>query len=314
MRYGYFPGCSLEKNAAAYDQSFRAVMDIFEQELEELDDWNCCGATEYFSLNALPAYALVARNLALAPEDVENLVAPCSACYLNLYKTDHNMELYPQLNADVNEALAEAKLSYQPGRVKVRHALDILVNDVGYEEMAAQVKQPLKGLQLAPYYGCLVVRPDHGLDDPEYPTSLDRLIELLGAEAVDYSLKADCCGGHMPQISPEAAYGLIHALIGTAVEQGADAIVTLCPMCQLNLDVYQSHANRHFGTNYNMPVLYFTQIMGLAYGLTPDEMGFGQEFVSAQRLLDKLASPPEEDKTKKRKRRDKKALPMPRMS
>jgi heterodisulfide reductase subunit B len=302
----------LEKSAAAYGQSFQAVLDILSQELVELDDWNCCGATEYFSLNALPAYALVARNLALTPHDLPDLVAPCSACYINLYKTDHNMELYPQLNADVNEALAEARMSYTPGQVRVRHALDILVNDVGNEEIAAHVKKPLQGLRLAPYYGCLIVRPDHGFDNPEYPETLDRLLVALGAEVVDYPLKAACCGGHMPQISPEAAYSLIHELIATAVERGADAIIALCPMCHLNLDVYQGQANSHFGTDYTIPVLYFTQVMGLAYGLSGDEMGFGQELVSAQRVLDKLASPPPEEPQKK-PRRDKKALPMPRM-
>jgi len=313
MRYAYFPGCSLEKSAAAYDQSFRAVMDILSQELVELDDWNCCGATEYFSLNPLPAYALVARNLALTPDDLTDLVVPCSACYVNLYKTDHNMGLYPQLRADVNEALAEARLSYKPGSVRVRHAIDILVNDVGFERMGAHVKQPLTGLSVAPYYGCFVVRPDHGLDNPEYPTTMDRLLETLGATVIDYPLKASCCGGHMPQISPDAAYGLIHELIATAAERGADAIAVLCPMCHLNLDMYQGQANSQFDTAYSIPILYFSQLMGLAYGLSGDEMGFGQELVSAQRVLDILAAPREEEPKKKKPRPDKNALPMPRM-
>ena len=313
MKYAYYPGCSLEKSAAAYERSFRAVIDIFAHELVELEDWNCCGATEYFSLNPLPAYALVARNLALAPDGLTDLVAPCSACYVNLFKTDHNMGLYPQLNSDVNEALGEAQLSYEPGKVRVRHALDVLVNDVGYDEIAARVKQPLKGLRLAPYYGCLIVRPDHGFDDPEYPETLDRLLETLGATVVDYPLKAACCGGHMPQISPDAAYGLIHELIATAVERGADAIVVLCPMCHLNLDMYQGQANSHFGTAYTIPILYFTQMMGLAYGLSGEEMGFGQELVSAERVLGKLASPPPEQ-PKQAWTRDEKALPMPKMN
>ncbi len=313
MRYAYFPGCSLEKNASAYDQSFRAVIDILDQELVELDDWNCCGATEYFSLNPLPAYALVARNLALTPDGLTDLVAPCSACYINLWKTDHNMGLYPQLNSDVNEALAEARMSYRPGRVRVRHAIDMLANDVGYDVIASHVKKPLTGLSFAPYYGCFVVRPDHGFDNPEYPMTLDRLLEALGATVVEYPLKASCCGGHMPQISPEAAYGLIHELIATAATRGADAIVTVCPMCQLNLDMYQSQANRQLGTEYSMPVLYFTQMMGLAFGLSAEEMGFGQELVSGQRVLDRLESPPAEEPKKKTPRRDKNALPMPRM-
>jgi heterodisulfide reductase subunit B len=313
MRYAYFPGCSLDKNAAAYDQSFRAVIGVLAQELVELDDWNCCGASEYFSINPLPAYALVARNLALMPSDLDDVVAPCSMCYINLYKTDHNMGLYPQLNADVNEALAEARMSYKPGSIRVRHALDILVNDVGCEAIQSHVKQPLKGLRLAPYYGCLIVRPDHGFDNPEYPMTLDRLLEELGATVIDFPLKASCCGGHMPQISPESAYSLIHELVATASDRGADAIVTVCPMCHLNIDMYQNQANRHVGTNYIMPILYFTQMMGLAFGFSGDEMGFGQELVSAEPILRKLASPPEEETKPARPRPDKRALPMPRM-
>jgi heterodisulfide reductase subunit B len=315
MKYAYYPGCSLEKNAAAYGESFTAVAGVLAQELVEIPDWNCCGATEYFSLDPLPAYALLARNLALVPKGLTDVVAPCSACYLNLYKTEHHMAERPQLNSDVNAALAEAGLSYKPGTVRVRHALDILVKDVGCEAIAAHVKQPLRGLRLVPYYGCLVVRPGGlGSLNPEHPDALDRLLEALGATVVDFPLKAACCGGHMPQINPETAYGLIYELIASAASRQADAIVTLCPMCQLNLDVYQMQANDHFGTHFSVPVLYFTQMMGLAFGLSPQAMGFGQEFVSAQPLLDKLASPPPpEEEPKKKPQRSKKALPMPRM-
>lgn len=313
MKYAYYPGCSSSHSAAAYDQSLKAVMEILNQELVEIDNWNCCGATEYFSLNPLPAYALVARNLALVPEGQTELVASCSACYLNLLKTDDHMGQYAQIESDVNEALAEARLHYQPGTVHVRHALDAIYTDVGCDVIEAYVKKPLTNLRLVPYYGCLIVRPDHGYDNPEYPVSLDRLLEALGADVVDYSLKAACCGGHMPMISPEAAFGLIHEIIATAARQEADAIVTICPMCHLNLDMFQGLANNHFGTNYNMPILYFTQVMGLAYGLSAELMGFGQELVSAQRVLDKLEAPPEETPARKPKR-DKKALPMPGMS
>jgi len=315
MKYAYYPGCSLEKNAAAYGDSFKAVTDVLSQELVELEDWNCCGATEYFSLDPLPAYALLARNLALVPPGLTDLVAPCSACYLNLYKTEHHLAERPQLNSDVNAALAEAHLSYKPGTVRVRHALDILVEDVGYAEIALHIKQPLRGLRLVPYYGCFFVRPGGlGSHNPEYPDVLDRLLETLGATTVDFPLKAACCGGHMPQINPETAYGLIYELIATAASREADAIITLCPMCQLNLDVYQAQANDHFGTHHSMPVLYFTQVMGLAFGLSPQAMGFGQEFISAQSILDKLAAPPPppEEEPKKKPQRSKKALPMPR--
>ncbi len=314
MKYAYYPGCSLEKNAAAYGDSFQAVAQVLAQEMIELDDWNCCGATEYFSLDPLPAYALQARNLALVPPELTDLVAPCSACYFNLYKTEHNMGLYPQLNQDVNTALAEANLSYKPGTVRVRHALDILVNDVGLDQIAAHVSKPLRGFKFAPYYGCLILRPGHGFDDPEYPQTLDRLLEALGAEVVDHPLKGACCGGHIPQIKPETAYNLIYEIISTTAQRGADAIITLCPMCQMNLDAYQPQANRQFKGHYTMPVLYFTQVMGLAFGLLPRSLGFGQEFISAQPVLDKLAAQPAEpaEPAKPAKApRDKKALPMP---
>ncbi len=310
MKYAYYPGCSLTHSAATYDQSLKAVLKILNQELVEIDNWSCCGATEYFSLNPLPAYALIARNLALVEKEHTELVAPCSACYLNLLKTDDHMGKHPQLAADVNEALAEARLSYQPGTIHTRHALDVIYNDVGCDVVEAYVKRPLTNLRLATYYGCLIVRPDHGFDDPEYPMSLDHVLEALGATVVDYPLKAACCGGHIPQISPESAFRLIHEIIATAVDLGADALVTVCPMCHLNVDMFQGQANNHFGTSYTMPILYFTQLMGLAYGLSEKEMGFGQELVSAQRLLDKVNAPAEETKVKKPKR-DKKALPMP---
>jgi len=287
-RYAYYPGCSLERNAAAYDISFRAVAEVLGLELVELEDWNCCGATEYVSINLLPAYALVARNLALVGEDFDQVVAPCSACYLNMYKTDHNMAAYPELGAAVNEALAAGKLHYEPGRVRPRHALDVLVEDVSLEEVEAHVKRPLHGLRLAPYYGCIPARPE-GIHDPEYPDGMDHLLAALGAEVVDFPLKAGCCGGHMTQISADTAYEMLYYLLRNAVEVGAEALVAVCPMCQLNLDAYQGQVNAHLGTDFHVPILYLTQAMGLAFGVEPERLAFGQEIVSAAPLLAKLA-------------------------
>jgi heterodisulfide reductase subunit B len=311
VRYAYFPGCSLERNAAAYDVSFRLVADALGIELVELDDWNCCGATEYFSLDLLPAYALVARNLALVAPDLDQVIAPCSACYYNMLKTDKSMAEHADLAAAVNEALAAGKMHYEPGRVRSRHALDVIVEDFSLEEIAAHVRKPLHGLRLAPYYGCVTVRPA-GHDNPEYPERMDRLLEALGAEVVDYPVKADCCGGHMTQISADTAYEMIRYLLHNAARAGADALVTACPMCQLNLDAYQGQVNAHFGTSFHIPVPYFTQMMGLAFGMEPEQLGFGQEIVSAGPLLEKWRNPPpEEEPSAAKPRRDKQALPMP---
>lgn len=312
-RYAYYPGCSLKSSAHAYDSSARQVGEVLGLTFQEIEDWNCCGATEYFTINALPAYSLVARNLSLAAQmETEELVAPCSACYLNLRKTDEHMAAHPELSAKVNQALAAGRLHYEGGTLRIRHLLNAIVEDVGYEAIAEKVKRPLTGLRVAPYYGCLIVRPDANGYNPEYPTHMDRLLETLGATVVDFPLKAHCCGGHMTQISEETAFELIRRLLHNASEYEADIIVTVCPMCQLNLDAYQPNINRAFGTQFNLPVLYFTQLMGLAFGLSPKALGIGSEITSAKAALDKIGKE-EAPVERKPKRRDKSALPMPSM-
>jgi heterodisulfide reductase subunit B len=313
MRYAYYPGCSLERSAASYHRSAVVVADKLGLVFQEVDDWNCCGATEYFSINQLPAYALVARNLALVPDDLDEMIAPCSACYVNLKKTEKYMGEYSDLAGRVNEALAAGGLDYSPGRLRVRHLLDVIATDVGYDTVAQDVVKPLSGLRVAPYYGCLIVRPENGFDNPEYPTSLDHLLRALGAEVVDYPLKAQCCGGHMTQVSDKVAYELIRRLLHNAAEYHADVIACVCPMCQLNLDAYQANVNRHFGTDYRIPILYFTQLMALAFGISAREAGLGSEIVSAQPALAKIdVEIPQEERTRKT-RPDKQALPMPAM-
>jgi heterodisulfide reductase subunit B len=316
MKYSYFPGCSLEKNADAYDKSTRAIAEPLGIELVEIEDWNCCGATEYLALNQTAAYSLIARNLAQAAknEDVTELTAPCSACYLNLRKADKYLGMKNGLADRVSQALAAGGLSYKSGTLHVRHLLDVIYQDVGLDRLSEQTIRPLYGLKVAPYYGCMIVRPafGNGSQDPQNPTSLDRVLEALGAQVVDYPVKADCCGGHMTQISEDSGFELIRRLIKAAADAEADAIVTLCPMCQLNLDGFQSAMNRHFDTSYHVPVLYFTQVIGLAMGMTPSSLGIGQEIVSAVDALAKIGSepPPEPPQPTRRKRGDK-SLPMP---
>jgi heterodisulfide reductase subunit B len=337
MRYGYYPGCSLERNASAYHVSAMEVARRLNLSFSEVDDWNCCGATEFIAVDRLKAYALVGRNLALASHQLEaerehtgpatqakpelQLVAPCSACYLNLSKVSRYLSDDPELAGQVNQALAAGGLHYEPGSLHVRHLLDIIVNDVGYTQIESHVRKPLKGLRVAPYYGCLVVRPGFqgSFDDPEYPTSLDQLTRTLGARVVDFPLKAHCCGGHMTQISQDVALELLRRLLKNASDYDADVLVTVCPMCQLNLDAFQQAVNRKFGTNYNIPVLYFTQLMGLAFGMSPTALGIGQEFVDARPALAKVGArlDPQDAgtgnaKTRKRRKEDK-SLPMPHM-
>jgi heterodisulfide reductase subunit B len=294
------------------------VAGAFGLQLDEIHDWNCCGATEYITIHKAAAYALVGRNLALAEaqEGLDQLVAPCSACYLNLRKVDHNLAVYPELAEQTNAALAAGGLHYDPGSLRIRHLLDVIVEDVGLEALATKVTRPLHGLRLAPYYGCLLVRPSlnggNG-QNTEYPMHLDRLLKKLGAEVVDYPLKTHCCGGHMTQISADTAYELIRRLLHCAEQYKADAIVTVCPMCQLNLDAYQSQVNRRFGTDFRLPVLYFTQMIGLALGMDAVALGLGREVVPADPALAKIgAATPEPEPAAPRRKRAEAGLPMPR--
>ena len=221
------------------------------------------------------------------------------------------------MDARVNEAPGAGGLSYEPGSVAIRHLLDVIVNDVGLEAVKAKVTRPLHGLRVAPYVGCMLARPDYSgrVSNHEYPTELDSLLTVLDAEVIDFPLKTHCCGGHMTQIGPETAYELIRRLLHAAAQFEADVIATVCPMCQLNLDAYQQATNKHFGTQYQIPILFFTQLVGLAFGHDAKALGFGREMVSAREALSRIGVEPPaaaEDGTKKPRRRKKKeGLPMP---
>jgi heterodisulfide reductase subunit B len=284
VKYAYYPGCSLESSSVAYDLSVRAVLAELDIDIEEVEDWNCCGATEYYTLNKLGACAIIARNLALV--DHQELLAPCSACDLNLKKVDRLMTENERLGTQINEALAAGDLHYQAGSVRVRHLIDVLHTDVGRDAISGHLSRPLRGLRVAPYYGCQIVRPLNGFDDPEYPTKMDEILGWLGAEVVDYPVKSHCCGGHMTQISEEMAFELIRRLLQSAADYEADVLACLCPMCQLNLDAYQGRVNNFFNTSFNLPVLFLTQLVGLAIGCEPERLGFGKEIVAAAPVLD----------------------------
>ncbi len=316
--YMLYPGCSMESSAHAYSDSLKAIAKPLGLNLREIEDWNCCGATEYFGISQTPAYALIARNLALAASEskgTHGLVAPCSACYLNLTKADHYMKEQPSLGKRVNEALSAGGLSYTAGSLDIRHLLDVIINDVGLETVEKNVVRPLKGLHLAPYLGCMVPRPDYEnrWTDHDFPVELDLLLKSLGAEVIDFPLKTECCGGHMPQIGPETAFEMIRRLVACADDHQADAMVAICPMCQLNIDAYQGEVNHFFGTHYHMPILFFTQLMGLAFGMEPKDLGFGAELISARNVLDTLGvqAPPETPPAPPKRPRKPEGLPMP---
>jgi len=285
--YSYYPGCSAEATAAGLGLSIEAIAKPLDMELIELEGWTCCGSTPYGSLDELESIVVAARNLALAEKTGLDMVTPCSSCYITLNKANIQLRDHPRLMAQVNEALAVANLEYH-GNLRVRHLVDILVNDITPEVIAAKVQRGLNGLKVAPYYGCQLVRPQYGTDDMEFPHSLDRLVECLGAEAVPYPLKARCCGGALIISEENLALGLIRKLLENALENGAQCIVTPCPLCQTNLDAYQSRVNSKFKTKYNLPVLFISQLIGLALRIAPTSLGLNTNIVSPSRVLDRI--------------------------
>ena len=275
MKYSYFPGCSLKGLGQAYEESLLPVMKDLGVEFQELEDWNCCGATAYMSVDEAKACVLTARNLAIAEKQGNRpVVAPCSACYMILNKTEHYFREYPAMKAKIDKALHAVGLSYG-GTTPVRHPLDILLNDVGLEAIKARVKRPLKGLKVAPYYGCQIVRPYATFDNQFNPTTMDLLLEALGAEVVTYPLKTKCCGGSLTGTVPQAGMRLVYILMKEARKRGADCLATVCPLCQFNLDAYHARVTKEYGMDC-IPTVYFSQLMGLAFGLPEKELGLNR--------------------------------------
>jgi heterodisulfide reductase subunit B len=278
VKYTYYPGCSLEASARAYDESMRFVFKTLGQELVELEDWNCCGATSYFSVKETISLVVSARNLAIAEKLGHDIVAPCSSCYTILYKTNAILKSNPIMKAKVNQALKKDNLEYNLG-LRVRHPLEVLVNDIGIETIASRVISGIDGLRIAPYYGCQIVRPDRRIDDKEDPQMMDALFGALGAETVNFPAKVRCCGGMLMTTYPDVALKLTKEILECASENDADAIVTTCPLCQINLEAYQDRINRKFHTHYHIPVVFFTQLLGLALGGSFRGLGFQRQLI-----------------------------------
>jgi heterodisulfide reductase subunit B len=283
VKYAYYPGCSLRGTGRAYEESLLAVFHALDIEIEEIDDWNCCGATTYMSVDELTSYALAGRNLALAEREHSDIIAPCAACYLVLNKTQHYIREYPNIRLLVTRALSSIGLNYRD-QIRVRHPLDVFLNDIGVKTIASKIKVSLNGLKVAPYYGCQIVRPYATFDDQRDPTSMDRLLEACGAKMVRYPLKTRCCGGSQKGTLPEVGLDLIHYLLSEALKNGAEVIATVCPLCQFNLESFQKEAgDRHHPSS--IPVLYFSQLMALALGAPADSIGLQRGLVSIEPVL-----------------------------
>ena len=271
MKYQYYPGCSLEGTALEYNISTQALMKAVDAELVEIDDWTCCGASAAEATSHLLSLALPARNLALAEkmDGLNDIMVPCSACYLNLKKVEQKIKKDADLLDKINDVLEEEKLSLH-GKLRVRHLLDVVANDIGPDKISDMVNKPFTDLKIAPYYGCQCLRPYAVFDDPEEPRSMEPLIEAIGAKVYPWQMGGKCCGASHMNTKMEVGLELVHAILHSA--RGADAIVTVCPMCQMNLEAYQQKISKKYQEALSITILYLPQLLGLAIGLSEKDL------------------------------------------
>jgi heterodisulfide reductase subunit B2 len=286
LEFAYYPGCSLETTASPYDTSIREVFKVLGVGLKEIEDWNCCGATMYMSVKKVVGNAISARNLAIAQQMGLDICAPCSSCFTILRKANRHICSDPKEREKINEALAAANLSYDK-TIEIRHPLDILVNQVGLDVIKSKVVNPLDGIRVAPYYGCQIVRPHGFFDDKDDPVTMDMLLSALGAKVTYYPSKVRCCGGMLMTTQEDVALKLNNNLLQAAADNDADMIATACPLCEMNLEAYQDKINSRFGTKFNIPIVYFSHLVGIALGVAPEKMGLDKLVIPATKLTAK---------------------------
>jgi heterodisulfide reductase subunit B len=280
----YYPGCSLHSTAIEYDLSTRAMAEKVGLDLAEPKGWACCGTTPAHSTDHLLATMMPLKNLELIEESGHSTVTmPCPSCFIRHRTAIHDV----RDDAGLKEQVA-AKMHYAPSEeIKVEHLLTTITERVGYEAIAQAVTQPLTGLKVVCYYGCVITRPPKitGAENYEYPMSMDRLVETLGAESLDWSYKTECCGASLVFTQLPIALGMSRKILRNAEDVGAEAIVVACPLCHANLDMRQQQINEQFGEDFHIPILYFTQLMGLAFGIEPRKLGIDKHLVNAFPLL-----------------------------
>jgi heterodisulfide reductase subunit B len=267
MKYAYYPGCSSEGSGAEYAHASEAVLEALGVELEEIDDWVCCGASPAHATSHLLSIALPAITCASAEKQSLDIMTCCACCHSRLKQINQQVKDDPELRAKISEIIEE---EYN-GSLNVLHITEVLAHKVGLETIKARVRKPLKGLKVACYYGCLMSRMPEALlsDKPEYPMLLDNLVETLGAEPLDWPFKTECCGAALTLSQTKTVIRLSAAVLQMAKQNGADVLCVACPLCQANLDMFQGEAEKLLGERFSIPVIYFVQLMGLAMDLDP---------------------------------------------
>ena len=293
MRYSYFPGCTMKTTGVEYGLSLNFVSDKIGLDLEEMPDWNCCGATAGHSLNHDLALALPARNLALTEKEGLGLevAVPCAACYNRMKHTIHAARSSEETRKRIEEIIEMPYLAQND----VVSLLEVFSREDAVTKVKERITKPLNGLKVACYYGCLLVRPKDitgGFDDEENPQSMERILALAGAKPVDWAFKTECCGGSHQVDLPKASRPLIYDILKNARANGAEAIATACPLCMMNLDMREVELNKTMQAEFDIPVYYFTELLALAMGAKPRTIGLKKHFFPAVKLMEDVFQRP----------------------
>jgi len=288
MDIAYYPGCTLQASAQLYDQQNKKVFETLGIHLNDIEDWNCCGATSAGKIDDFLAIAMPARNIGIAEASgLTEMVIPCSACYSRTLVAQQQLENHPELKDEINEELSH-KIQ---GKIKISSILEVLLTTVESGQLAEKATVKLKGLKPVCYYGCILTRFPIKVpvpDNVENPQGMETVLKVLGVKALDWNYKTDCCGASATVNDKEASYHMMARIMKDAVARGANCFVVTCPMCQLNMDAFQEEFCRENGINERLPVYFLTELIGLAMGMGIEELQINRHFVDSTKLLKEL--------------------------
>ncbi|MGB7294141.1 MAG: CoB--CoM heterodisulfide reductase iron-sulfur subunit B family protein [Candidatus Aminicenantales bacterium] len=287
MKVSYYPGCTLKSNAKNFEDSALCALRELGVDVKELSRWNCCGTVYSLTTDDLMRHLASVRNLIRVKEEqADSVITLCAMCYNTLKRVNERIKADPESLEKIHKFMDEEKIAYQ-GDVKVRHLLELLREDVSFETIGKKVKKPLRNLKVASYYGCLLVRPKEiGLDDMENPTVLDDLAVVLGAEAVDFPYKTECCGAYQTVDKPENVVERTYSILTSAQNRGAEVVSVSCPLCAFNLDFRQKQTAEKYSGFKGLPILYFTQLLAIALGCEEKDLRLDLHYVNPRPLLE----------------------------
>ena len=288
MKYAYYPGCSSESTARDQYMSIREVSKALDIELIEPKGWTWCGSTPAHHTDRILSIALPAANLLLAKKMGLDMVVFCAACYNRMKVANYEIRTNPKIRNEISDSLGE---DYD-GSVYIHHFVEVLVKNIGIKKLQEAFTHSLDGLKVVNYYGCLLVRPYKAtnFDDPENPTIMDSLVTIMGGESIDWPHKVECCGGGFALTRTDIVIELSNSILGMAKAAGAQCMAVACPMCQVNLDLRQSDINKTKRTNYDIPIVYITQLVGLCLGISPENLGMDKCVVSPKPIIEAVIS------------------------